>query len=189
MSDFMSGGLGDKAKDLASEHGDTVGDFIDEKTGGKYSDQIDQVQEHLGVQDSGAEQAEQAEQAPQSQSGSEYGGQQAAEAGMGGQAPQEGSEFGQQAQGGSEFGQQAQGESEFGQQAQGESEFGQQTQGESGLDREQAAAQQAEQYGDQAAGTEYGETVAGQPEGFGGEQSDETAQGGSQFGGESQSGF
>jgi antitoxin protein of toxin-antitoxin system len=38
----------DKARDLASEHGDKVkegmekaGDFVDEKTGGKHSDKID----------------------------------------------------------------------------------------------------------------------------------------------------
>lgn len=55
MSDFMSGGMADKAKDLAQEHGDKIGDFVDEKTGGKYSEQIDQAREHLGVQDVGGE--------------------------------------------------------------------------------------------------------------------------------------
>jgi MT0933-like antitoxin protein len=42
----------DKAKDLAAENKDQVddvideaGDMIDEKTGGKYSDQVDQGQE------------------------------------------------------------------------------------------------------------------------------------------------
>ncbi len=48
-------GLGDfvdKAKDLAAENKDKVedgiekaGDFIDEKTGGKYADQVDKGQE------------------------------------------------------------------------------------------------------------------------------------------------
>lgn len=51
--------MGDKAKDLASEHPDQVdkgtekaGDVVDDKTGGKYSDQVDTGQqkagEHLG---------------------------------------------------------------------------------------------------------------------------------------------
>lgn len=47
MSDFL-----DRAKDLAAEHSDKLeqgvdvaGDFVDEKTDGKYSDQIDTGQE------------------------------------------------------------------------------------------------------------------------------------------------
>lgn len=45
-------GIFDKAKDLAGEHSEQVsqgidqgGDFIDDKTGGKFSDQIDQGQD------------------------------------------------------------------------------------------------------------------------------------------------
>ncbi|AJW40516.1 antitoxin [Rhodococcus sp. 15-725-2-2b] len=45
-------GIVDKGKDLAAENSDKIddvvekaGDFIDNKTGGKYSDQIDKVQE------------------------------------------------------------------------------------------------------------------------------------------------
>ena len=45
-------GMVDKGKDLAAENSDKIddvvekaGDFIDNKTGGKYSDQIDKVQE------------------------------------------------------------------------------------------------------------------------------------------------
>ena len=45
-------GIVDKGKDLAAENSDKIddvvekaGDFIDNKTGGKYSDKIDKVQE------------------------------------------------------------------------------------------------------------------------------------------------
>lgn len=45
-------GLFDKAKDLAGEHSEQVdqgidkgGDMLDEKTGGKYADKVDQGQE------------------------------------------------------------------------------------------------------------------------------------------------
>ncbi|WP_314143229.1 antitoxin [uncultured Rhodococcus sp.] len=45
-------GMVDKGKDLAAENSDKIddvvekaGDFIDNKTGGKYSDKIDKVQE------------------------------------------------------------------------------------------------------------------------------------------------
>jgi hypothetical protein len=44
--------LKDKAKDVLGDHGDKVdqgvdkaGDFVDEKTGGKYSEQVDQGQQ------------------------------------------------------------------------------------------------------------------------------------------------
>lgn len=47
--------VGDKAKDLAEDHPDQAkqgvdkaGDFADDKTGGKYSDQIDTGQEKVG---------------------------------------------------------------------------------------------------------------------------------------------
>ena len=46
------GGLGDKAKDLAGDNADKVqdgvekgGDFVVDKTGGKYADKVDQGQE------------------------------------------------------------------------------------------------------------------------------------------------
>ncbi|MPZ51666.1 MAG: antitoxin [Acidimicrobiia bacterium] len=49
--DALSGAK-DKVDDLADEHGDKMkdgiekaGDFVDEKTGGKYADQVDAVQE------------------------------------------------------------------------------------------------------------------------------------------------
>ena len=48
-------GIFDKAKDALSEHSehvdsglDRVGDLIDEKTGGKYADRVDQGQEVAG---------------------------------------------------------------------------------------------------------------------------------------------
>lgn len=47
-------GLMDKAKDLASKHGDKIdqavekaGDLVDDKTGGKYSDKVDQAQDFV----------------------------------------------------------------------------------------------------------------------------------------------
>lgn len=50
-------GLFDKAGDLAKEHEDKieagidkVGDIIDEKTGGKYSEQVDQAQKTANEQ-------------------------------------------------------------------------------------------------------------------------------------------
>lgn len=50
-------GLFDKAGDLAKEHEDKVeagiekvGDFVDEKTGGKYSEQVDQAQKVVNEQ-------------------------------------------------------------------------------------------------------------------------------------------
>jgi hypothetical protein len=50
-------GLADKAKDLAEEHSDQVksavtkaGDLVDEKTGDKYKDQIDQGQKFVDDQ-------------------------------------------------------------------------------------------------------------------------------------------
>lgn len=59
--------LADKAKDVAEEHGDAIGaglekagDLVDERTDGKYTEQIDtgvakarQLVEHLGEQGSG----------------------------------------------------------------------------------------------------------------------------------------
>jgi hypothetical protein len=48
-------GIFDKAKDALSEHSehvdtglDRVGDLVDEKTGGKYADKVDQGQEVAG---------------------------------------------------------------------------------------------------------------------------------------------
>lgn len=47
----------DSAEDLAKEHADKIddgieaaGDFVDEKTDGKYADQVDQAQEFLKEQ-------------------------------------------------------------------------------------------------------------------------------------------
>lgn len=47
-------GLFDKAKDLASEHGDKLetlvdkaGDVVDDKTGGKHAEHVDKVQDAL----------------------------------------------------------------------------------------------------------------------------------------------
>lgn len=68
-------GLFDKAKDLAAEHSEQVGqgvdkggDMLDEKTGGKYADKVDQGQEfakgHLGGGDEPAADAPQ-QDAPQ----------------------------------------------------------------------------------------------------------------------------
>ncbi len=49
--------LAGRAKDLAGEHADQVeegvekaGDFVDEKTGGKFSGQVDQAQEFVEKQ-------------------------------------------------------------------------------------------------------------------------------------------
>ena len=102
MSDFMSG-LGDQAGEQLQQHGAKVGDaaqqagdFVDEKTGGKYSDQIDsgvsQVEERFGGQDPAQQGG-----APE-QGGGDYG-QQAQ-----GSQQEQGSDFGQQADGGDEFG-------------------------------------------------------------------------------------
>lgn len=51
IADQFKGAI-DKVKDLASENADKVddvvekaGDFIDEKTGGKYADKVDSVQD------------------------------------------------------------------------------------------------------------------------------------------------
>ena len=89
-------GIFDEAKNLAEEHGDVVQsgigkaeDIIDEKTGGKFTDQINQggdlVEKQLGV-DSSDDQQDQ----PQSQDQSgEFGTQQDAQQG----APQEQGQF------------------------------------------------------------------------------------------------
>lgn len=96
MTDF--GQYGDKAKDLLSEHQDKVdegtqqaGDFVDEKTGGQYSEQIDGVQEK--AQDMMGQQGE----------GQQSEGQQG-EGGQGEGQQGEGGWQGEDAQGGQESG-------------------------------------------------------------------------------------
>jgi len=63
-------GIFDKAKEFAQEHSeqvgqglDAAGDFVDEKTGGQYSGQVDQAQEFLRGQVGGEAAAD--EQAPE----------------------------------------------------------------------------------------------------------------------------
>lgn len=60
------GGLGDKARDLADQHPDKVqqgidrgGDAVDQRTGNKYENQVDQAQEKAGglLNDDGQQQS------------------------------------------------------------------------------------------------------------------------------------
>ena len=69
-------GIFDKAKDVASQNADAVrqgvdkaGDFVDERTGGKFADQVDQGQEFVKNQLDGNQQ----QQPPNAQGGQQAG--------------------------------------------------------------------------------------------------------------------